>query len=954
MRDARRALRREPHGRDRAARPGARGAVPAAHRQRRRAGSRDGDGAVLAAAAAEQGGVVDDVIVLPPRRPSAICFCVNAANIATDLAWIARSTPARRRGRSIAATTTALLALQGPRADARSSRTLTPLDAGRAARASRFATADGRRPSRRWSSRTGYTGEDGFELYVAAARRAALWDALLDGRRGATASRRPGSARATRCASRPALPLYGTELDDETTPLEAGLGWVVQAAARASSSAATRSRGRRRRACRAAWSASSSTSRAFRGTAIAVLQRRATGRDGHQRHASRRRLARPSGSATSSQPRAPAGRRRSRSRSAAGAVPAPSRRPSRSTGASRQREAIAWSFPTICTYTRGARVGARRGRRGRRRHHRLRRRSSSATSSSSSCRPSATRCSRRARRFGVVESVKAVSDLYAPVSGHGRRGQRRPARRARAGQRGSVRRRLDDPDRGRRAATSCDGCSMRRPVPGASSQSEQARVSAYTPHTPADDRRHARRRSASTSLDELVRARPGRRCAATRGDRAAAPGLTEPELRARFAALAGAQRAATAPRCSSAPAPIRTSSRRWSTRSCSAPSSATAYTPYQPEVSQGTLQAIFEFQTLVAMLLGLEVANASMYDGASATAEAVLMALRAAARSGRACCCRAPLHPHYRAVGARPTSRGAGDVELRRGAVRRRRPHRRRLRCARHVDDRRAVRRRSAIRTSSASIEDLARRAAASRTPRARCWSRATAEAAGARRCCAAGRAAASTSPSPRGRASACRCRTAARASASSPRASSTCAACPGGSSARPSTARGRRGFVLTLATREQHIRRERATSNICTNQGLCALAVTVYLSLLGRGRPARARATRTTAPRTRVAAAARRGRRAAARSRRRSSTSSWSRVPDADGALGGARAARRRGRRVARSAAGIRSCADALLLVRHRDARRREQIDRLVDALGGTARASARQARAACCSTSR
>jgi glycine dehydrogenase subunit 1 len=87
-----------------------------------------------------------------------------------------------------------------------------------------------------------------------------------------------------------------------------------------------------------------------------------------------------------------------------------------------------------------------------------------------------------------------------------------------------------------------------------------------------------------------------------------------------------------------------------------------AYTPYQPEVSQGTLQAIFEFQTLSAMLLGMEVANASMYDGASATAEAVLMALRIHSRRPRVVLSRA-LHPQYREV-VRSYAAGAGRIDL--------------------------------------------------------------------------------------------------------------------------------------------------------------------------------------------------------------------------------------------------------------------------------------------------
>jgi glycine dehydrogenase subunit 1 len=251
----------------------------------------------------------------------------------------------------------------------------------------------------------------------------------------------------------------------------------------------------------------------------------------------------------------------------------------------------------------------------------------------------------------------------------------------------------------------------------------------------------------------------------------------------------------------------------------------TAYTPYQPEISQGTLQAVFEWQTMCCALTGLEVANASLYDGASATAEAALMALRVTRR--RRLVVSAALHPHWRRV--LDTYLDGLDVEV--------------VTLARAGDGRSAAVA-DAVDGDTAcvvlqqpnflgAVEEIAAAAEAAHA-HGGLLVVAVAEALslgllrppgelGADVVC--GEAQSFGVPMGFG----------------GPHLGFLAARrkhvrqLPGRLVGETVDTNGKRGFVLTLSTREQHIRRERATSNICTNQGLCLLMATIHLALLGR-----------------------------------------------------------------------------------------------------------------------
>jgi len=250
----------------------------------------------------------------------------------------------------------------------------------------------------------------------------------------------------------------------------------------------------------------------------------------------------------------------------------------------------------------------------------------------------------------------------------------------------------------------------------------------------------------------------------------------------------------------------------------------TAYTPYQAEIAQGTLQAIFEFQTYMTQLTGMEVANASLYDGSTAATEAMLMAHRVTKRN-RFLVART-VHPEYRAVMATYARNLGLDIELI-GYLPSGRIDLSQLQAA--LKDTVA----GVVAQSPnffGTIEDTAAVAALAHSHGALsivnvCEAlslgilRPPAEAD-----IVAGEAQSLGVPMSFG----------------GPHVGFLATRdkfvrqMPGRLVGMGKDQQGRRAFVLTLSTREQHIRREKATSNICTNQSLCALMATIYLATLG------------------------------------------------------------------------------------------------------------------------
>jgi glycine dehydrogenase subunit 1 len=346
----------------------------------------------------------------------------------------------------------------------------------------------------------------------------------------------------------------------------------------------------------------------------------------------------------------------------------------------------------------------------------------------------------------------------------------------------------------------------------------------YIPHTARDLARMLETIGAE-QLDDLFRQVP-ERLRAEAAIHLPAP-LPEPEVRARIEQLA-AQNRTTGTLCFTGggfyPHWIPEAVDKLMLRS----EFATAYTPYQPEVSQGTLQATFEFQSLIAMLFGLEIANGSMYDGASAAAEAVLMARRILSGRRRVWVSRA-VHPHYRRVIATYTA----GLDLEYHEVPFLADGRTDLKCL----DPGSMGEVACVVMGYPNVfgvlEDLNSAAEIAHASGALLVT-ATAEPISLGLCQPPGRLGADVAVG-EGQSLGLPLSYGGPGVGLFAVRERFVRHMPGRVVGATVDSQGRRGYVLTLAAREQHIRRERATSNICTNQALCAIGVAVYLSLLGK-----------------------------------------------------------------------------------------------------------------------
>jgi glycine dehydrogenase subunit 1 len=342
----------------------------------------------------------------------------------------------------------------------------------------------------------------------------------------------------------------------------------------------------------------------------------------------------------------------------------------------------------------------------------------------------------------------------------------------------------------------------------------------YLPHTAAD-RRDMLAKVGVASIDDLFRDVP----AAARLDRPLdlPAHMGEMEVERLFAKLAAKNLSPAAAPCFLGAGAYRHHIPASADHLIQRSEFLTSYTPYQPEISQGTLQYLFEFQTQVAMLTGMEAANASMYDGATSCAEAALMALRLTKR--RKVVLSGGLHPHYQAVTATMLSLAGDPPQV----------------APLDPFDQEDI----------ASLIDGETACVIVQNPdlfgRLHDFSGLAekAHAAGALLVVAVTEAVSLGAVTPPGEMGA-DIVVAEGQSLGVPLSfggpyvglfatrEKFLRQMPGRLCGQTVDQDGRRAFVLTLSAREQHIRREKATSNICTNAGLCALAFCIHVTLLG------------------------------------------------------------------------------------------------------------------------